>query len=488
MLDCRKVPCPGVGNLRKIHRPSFLHPQGVDSMSLSFRHTISAVYLAGFLGLLSALTGCERVDATAKFKAPPSANRSQREAVKKSGDGPAESKRTKSTEEKNADTPAGDDSSKGAEKIDLTVPTGDAEDLLAHLRKLDAVRLEEDTREARAEFIRVQKAIVEAADKLLAKEGLEEEMRVEAIIFKWRAASLLVRLDDEGAEERFLALANKLVDDKNAMVARAARLQLRQLDVVQSLRALTQGTSKSTEKLMQDLSVILGEEGLRYAQYDLVEQAARILESLEKFDEAAKIYAGMERAFQASGDAELAAQATFRAQHAATRLGWIGKEAELAGTQLDGQPFDLEELKGKVVLVDFWATWCPPCIEELPNLVENYKKYRDRGFEVVGVSLDVDKEALGRFVAGENPTKEELKWVTLFWSEAGENAVESPYENPLAKKFGVDGVPSTYLVDQEGKVISLGVRGERLGEKLAELLGTPDEAPEEEDDKQAAEE
>ncbi|MEX2141923.1 MAG: TlpA disulfide reductase family protein [Pirellulales bacterium] len=448
-------------------------------MSLSFRHTVSVFCLAGFVVSLAALTGCERIDATAKSKAPPSTSKRDWNGPRESSEGPAVSKGTRTTIEKNADPSVGDDSSKGAEKIDLTVPTGDTEDLLAHLRKLDAVRLEEDTREAKAEFIQVQKAIIAAADKLLTQQDLKEEARIEAVTLKWNASILLVNLDDEGAEEHFLALANKLVEDKNPAVARTARLQIRQLEIMQSLRALVQGKTKSTEKLMQDLNVILGEEGLRYTQYNLVEQAARILESLEKFDEAAKIYAGMERAFQASGDAELAAQATFRAQQAATRLGWIGKEPELAGTRLDGKSFDLDELKGKVVLVDFWATWCPPCIEELPNVVENYQKYRDRGFEVVGVSLDVDKDALERFVAGENPSKEKLEWVNLFWSEAGESMEANPYENPLAKKFGVDGVPSTFLIDKEGKVISLGVRGERLGEKLAELLGTPDEAPDE---------
>ncbi len=205
---------------------------------------------------------------------------------------------------------------------------------------------------------------------------------------------------------------------------------------------------------------------------------------VEKYDEAALVYAGMEKAFRSSDDPELAAQAQHRAQKAATRLGWLGKEISLDGKRLDGQSFNLDELKGKVVLVDFWATWCPPCLEELPNVVENYKKYRDRGFEVVGVSLDADKEALSQFVAGENPTKEEIKWVNLFWSEpgdgtAGGSAAENPYENPLAKKFGVDGVPSTFLVDKQGKLVSIGVRGERLGEKLAELLGTPDDVPEE---------
>ena len=450
-------------------------------MSLFSRQMLAASVLAGSLVSLAALSGCDRIDATATGKAPPRANINggERVADEKSDDARDAAGSSKSAAEENA---APTDEADAAKSRDVTLRTtlpDDSEELITYLRRLDEVRLEEDTREARARFTAVQRAIIEAADKLMSKADLDEKVRLEVIQMKWGASMLLVQLDDEGAEERFLALVNTLVEDKNPDISRAARWQLRQLDVTQNLRALMQGKLQSTDKLMQDLNLILADDRLTYSHYKLVETAARVLESQEKFDEAAKIYAGMEKAFQASEDPELAAQAAFRSQQAAKRLGWIGKEVELAGTRLDGSPFDVDELKGKVVLVDFWATWCGPCLDELPNVVQNYKKYHDRGFEIVGVSLDVDKDALDRFVKGENDLKEEIKWVTLFWSGASETAAEDPYENPLAKKFGVDGVPSTFLVDQEGKVVSLGVRGERLGQKLEELLGTPDEAPEE---------
>ena len=446
-------------------------------MSLS-RRLAAPLFAFASLCVLAVFAGCNRTDATAKTESPPSANIAREQKAD-------EPSKTDSTAK--AITPAALDSAEPATSDDAKQTTAiiekdalpeSAPELLAYLRKLDLVRLEEDTREARAEFTRVQKGIGEGADKLLAIKDLKEEDRVEGVQLKWTSSVLLVNLGVEGAEERFLKFANELVSDKNPLIGRTARLQLRQLDVMKTLRTLLQGATKNTDKLMQDVNLILSEEGLRDGQYEILEQAARILEAIEKYDEAAQVYAGMKKAFGSSDDPQLAAQAEHSAEKAATRLGWLGKEVSLDGTRLDGQPFNLDELKGKVVLVDFWATWCGPCIQELPNVVENYKKYHDRGFEVVGISLDTDKDALSRFVGGENDTKQALQWVTLVSSAAGD-AAESPFENPLAEKFGVDGIPSTFLVDQSGKLISIGVRGERLGEKLAELLGTPDDVPEE---------
>jgi thiol-disulfide isomerase/thioredoxin len=370
-------------------------------------------------------------------------------------------------------SPSTDSKNASGKNTEPTQSGTTADPMLAELHKLDQVRLEEDTPEARAKFVEVQKQILTTADQVLAKPDLKEDSRLEVVGMKWYAALLLVKLGDSGAEERFLALANELTKDKNPTIAKSARVQLQQLEIMQALSDLLQGKAKNADKLVQNLSAMLGEEGLRYGQLDLARNAARVLEATGKYDEATQVYAGISKAFGSSSDAELAAQAEQVARTAKIRLGLIGKEAELKGTRLDGQPFDFAELKGKVVLVDFWATWCGPCMQELPNVVDNYKKYHDRGFEVVGISLDTDKDRLTRFVAGENELKEKLPWTTLHSSEA--TAQSDPFDGLLAKQFGVDGIPATFLVDQQGKVIALSVRGERLGEKLAELLGPADD-------------
>jgi thiol-disulfide isomerase/thioredoxin len=133
----------------------------------------------------------------------------------------------------------------------------------------------------------------------------------------------------------------------------------------------------------------------------------------------------------------------------------VGQTLELTGTTLEGAAFDWSVYRGKVVLVDFWATWCGPCIAELPNVKAAYEKYHARGFEVVGISLDQDVETLRAFVE-----KQQIPWTNLF--DEG---------HPMAKKYKIRAIPTALLVDKEGKVITHRTRGEALEQELAKLLG-----------------
>jgi thiol-disulfide isomerase/thioredoxin len=147
---------------------------------------------------------------------------------------------------------------------------------------------------------------------------------------------------------------------------------------------------------------------------------------------------------------------------AARRLGLLGHPMKIFGTFSDGTRLDATKLSGKVVLVDFWATWCGPCRRELPNVKRNYERFHGRGFEVVGVSLDTDMDALQEFLA-----KEQIRWPVL----AGSEATGAGWETPLAIYYGVQSVPTAILIDQSGKAVSLNARGENLTRRLEELLG-----------------
>jgi thiol-disulfide isomerase/thioredoxin len=139
----------------------------------------------------------------------------------------------------------------------------------------------------------------------------------------------------------------------------------------------------------------------------------------------------------------------------------IGQELELAGPLLDGKPFDLKELRGKVVLVDFWATWCPPCVAEMPGNREVYRRHQAEGFEIVGVSLDESREALVQFTG-----QHDIKWRQIFFPDKDKPGGQ----NPLALRYRVDAIPLTVLVDRQGKVVDLNLRGREVEPAVEKAL------------------
>ena len=146
------------------------------------------------------------------------------------------------------------------------------------------------------------------------------------------------------------------------------------------------------------------------------------------------------------------------------RFELLGNPMELVGPSLDGTEVNLTQYKGKVVLVDFWATWCGPCISELPNVQEVYKKYHDQGFDVFAISFDNTKEELENFLK-----TNDMPWTQVFFDEEGKRG----WDNPLGQKYGIFSIPATFLVGRDGNVHKFNVRGEELDPAVAELLEQP---------------
>ena len=125
---------------------------------------------------------------------------------------------------------------------------------------------------------------------------------------------------------------------------------------------------------------------------------------------------------------------------------------------LDGKPLSISRFKGKVLLVDFWATWCGPCRVELPNVIATYQKHHKKGFEILGISLDQDEQAMKKFLASNKMT-----WPQYFDGLG--------WQNKLAARYGVNSIPATYLLDAQGKIIARDLRGDDLEKAVAAALG-----------------
>lgn len=132
------------------------------------------------------------------------------------------------------------------------------------------------------------------------------------------------------------------------------------------------------------------------------------------------------------------------------------KPLDLKFTAVDGREVDVSKLQGKVVLIDFWATWCGPCVAELPNVIKAYKELHPKGFEIVGISLDSDKAELEAFVKEKG-----MEWPQYFDGKG--------WQNEISSRYGINSIPAMWLVDKKGMVVSTNARG-GLEEKVAKLL------------------
>ena len=138
----------------------------------------------------------------------------------------------------------------------------------------------------------------------------------------------------------------------------------------------------------------------------------------------------------------------------------VGEKApEIELTSNTGKKINLTDLKGKVVLVDFWASWCGPCRRENPNVIKEYALYEKDGFTVMSVSLDTDKAKWMDAIKADN-----LSWTNHISDLKG-------WQSDIARSYQVQGIPFTVLIDKEGNIIKTNLRGEALHEELKRIFG-----------------
>ena len=139
----------------------------------------------------------------------------------------------------------------------------------------------------------------------------------------------------------------------------------------------------------------------------------------------------------------------------------VGKPfVEVVQPNMEGEAVALSSVvgEGKYVLLDFWASWCGPCMREVPYLLETYKEYKDKGFEIFGVSFDRDAEAWKKAVESK-----EMNWIHV--SEV------NYFDNQAATDYAVRSIPSNFLIGPDGTIVAVNLRGEEVKAKIAELLG-----------------
>ncbi len=310
---------------------------------------------------------------------------------------------------------------------------------------------------AKGQFVSSRVTMIAAIDKALTLNPTDDRNGlIHAKLDALRMVSMLASDEktEKQAEGDYEKLAESLLQDKDPeLVRHAAKTML----MIRMNRYVEGRSTEPLDALLKDIHAAIDSDETRAEGMAIANNATYILEMKGQYDAARSLYQSIIRNAEKLTNPQMQKQVLSRSEGGLQRLALIGQVPEVKGVQLDGKPFDLASLKGKVVLIDFWATWCGPCRAELPNVIKNYEKYSKSGFEVVGISIDDDRAALDEFIK-EQP----LPWVTLFNPDEATRG----FEDPTARKFHVNGIPATYLVDPSGKLVHINVRGDRLGELL----------------------
>jgi thiol-disulfide isomerase/thioredoxin len=331
-------------------------------------------------------------------------------------------------------------------------------ELLEFIDGLQRPTVRPKTRDEMMGYMRDVAAVsVQAADRILAQAAPNDAVFGKAAALKLESLMMLGRLGDEQATATMAAYAKQLVAEGPPEVAGLAE---RMLLVSEAQEMFAKGDLSTGGSLIERAGTLLAANPDDAELAGLAMQLAGAFEHMPGGEPlAAQSLRTFGPIFAKSNDQRIRQMGESFAG-TLRRLSLPGQPMEIKGTLLDGTPFDQQRLAGKVVLVDFWATWCGPCVAEIPNMLKEYEKYHDKGFEVVGVSLDEDREALVEFVK-----EKKIPWPILHEKSTGDG-----WQHPLATYYGITGIPQLILIGRDGNVITLNARGGQLGERLAELF------------------
>jgi thiol-disulfide isomerase/thioredoxin len=309
----------------------------------------------------------------------------------------------------------------------------------------------------------MQANLDQAAEAIVAaaKQGVHASQSEDEVLSRTDLSVEALRLLGELGADKADALAGQLLDDVQTSGSPAVKEVVIRMRLARELQRWSQLTRSEREKAVNRFVSDVNSEGLTPSHADLITRLSDNLEMSGQADLARDAVSALLPAFQKSSEPVIQRRTPLM-EGVVRRLDIIGKPLELEGTLLDGAEFDWAAYRGKVVLVDFFANWCGVCREEVPTILQVYRAYKDKGFEVVGVSLDRSPalaDAYRRQTGFQFPTIFSSDPQTMEW------------KNPLAVKYGVTALPRAILVDQQGNVVDTIARGPRLVQHLRELLG-----------------
>jgi peroxiredoxin len=263
------------------------------------------------------------------------------------------------------------------------------------------------------------------------------------------------RAGKSGSPYQFVDTAERLLYDflkRHPGTKEAAKAHLTLGQVYAQIQRNEEAVEHISLYLQADVERVAKEES--FARFIL----AGAYVAMENFDKAEALYkevvnspGGIDRRIVNAAAKELARVGTLR------RLTIGSPAVDFAAITTDGKKLRLADYRGKVVLLDFWASWCVPCKQEMPNVKKVYQEYHGKGFEIIGVSLDKTKTNCMAYVRNQK-----LPWKQIYDGQA--------WLSEIGQKYAVSAIPATFLLDRKGKIRFKNLRGSDLGEAVKELI------------------
>ncbi|MCP4811827.1 MAG: TlpA family protein disulfide reductase, partial [Planctomycetaceae bacterium] len=279
-----------------------------------------------------------------------------------------------------------------------------------------------------------------------------DKLQVIAILGKSTILHERAQLGDDAADKKLVAFLQVIKDDKREKVVQEVRF----LMVERQILEVDDLPLEKVTRLLDEIKEYLAGEKMTERHLRLASSVVHGINRLEDDKLRETYFADFGAVFSKSLDKQLSQygkKLSRKPSQSSSDL--VGKPLELTGTTALGTEFDWKQYRGKVILVDFWATWCGPCRRAMPQVKALYEKYQGKGFDIVAISLDRDLDALAKYLKENN-----IPWTNL----AGDATQE------LARKYGVRGIPTMMLIDQAGKVVDVSHNVAQLAPRIEPLL------------------